>query len=198
MVRWMNIFRCSTVNLQSVQTLYTKFNESVSTLCTVYTHCVYRKFDTFSTVSTAKPSSRSDDGETLTAGWFRHPAASFKARKQHILEFPSFKVIHQTVVTQLPTYMSYVKLTNHPNHPNHPGKNGIFSHAPASKNRPRFGKIRLDVQLLVYTIQCTHNVYTHSVHSVYSVYTHSVHSVHTPTILQFGAFLGRVPYGGTA
>ena len=175
-MRWMNIFRCTTVNLQSVHTLYTKFNVSVYTLCTVYTHCVYRKFDEFSTVSTAKPSRRFDNGETLAARWFRHPATSFKARKQHILEYPSIKVIRQTVVSQPPAYISYVKLTNHPNHPNHPGKNGIFSHAPASKNRPRFGKIRLDVQLLVYTVQCTHSVYTHS--------------VHTPTILQFGAFLG--------
>jgi hypothetical protein len=43
-------FRCTTVNLQSVRTLCIKFNESVYTLCTVYTHCVYREFDQFSAV----------------------------------------------------------------------------------------------------------------------------------------------------
>jgi hypothetical protein len=103
-----NIFRCTTVNVQSVHTLYIvlNFDESVYTLCTVYTHCVYRKFDILSTVLPCTDAA----------------AARYKARKQRILELSSFKVIRQTVCTQPPAYMSYVELTNYPNLVSHPAK----------------------------------------------------------------------------
>ena len=109
MMRWMNIFRCTTVNLRSVHTLCTKFNESVYTLCTVYT--LYTDFfDKFSTVSP----------------W----SSELQITKATHSGISIFKVIRQTVSTQPPAYMSYVELTNHPNLVNHPARN-------ASRNCPR-------------------------------------------------------------
>jgi hypothetical protein len=59
-----------------------------------------------------------------------------------------------------------------------------------TKKRPRFGTIRLDVQLLVYSVQCT--VYTvYNVQCTYVQYT--VYSVrctvgtHMPNVYNFGA-----------
>ena len=138
-----NISRCTTVNMQSVHTLNANFNESVHTVyCAhtlrVYTHGVYRKFDEFSMVSPCTDAA----------------AASFEARKQRILEFQSFKLIRQTVCTQLPAYMSYVELTNHPKLANHPAKkNRHFSHAPGQQ---KIGKKSADVQLR--RTLCTHSV----------------------------------------
>ena len=192
-MRWMNIFRCTTVNLQSVHTLYTKFNESMYTMCIVYTHCVHRKFDKFRR----------------------------KARKQHILEFPYVKVIRQTVVTQPPAYISYVKLTNHPNYPNQPGGKTAFFSCPSQQKSVKIrqnsvGCTAAGVHSTVYTL-CVHTHYTHAnnltisakirqntvgctaagVHNI--VYTQCVHTQCTHVNnLTIWRFLGPVPYGGTA
>ena len=164
MMRWMNIFRCTTVNLRSVHTLCTKFNESVYTLCTVYT--LYTDF-------------------LINFRRFRHGVASFKSRKQHILEFSSFKVIRQTVGTQPPAVMSYVEVTNYPNLANHPAKN-------ASRKCPRIDwPVREKIvqsaactptRVRVYPLECTHKV-----HALYTQCTHAnnVYNFGAGTVRQY-------------
>jgi hypothetical protein len=76
------------------------------------------------------------------------------------------KVIRQTVVTQPPAYMSYVKLTNYPNHPNYPGKKWHFfsciSQQKSAKIRQNSaGCTAAGVHSTVYT-QCVHTQCVHT------------------------------------
>jgi hypothetical protein len=79
-MRWIAKIRCTTVDLQSVHTTSIKNSMNLYThLCTVGTNTVYAE-------------------KLISFRRFCHAAASFKARKQHILEFPYFKVIRQPTV----------------------------------------------------------------------------------------------------